>query len=102
MVKRVLVLASEDSVLNELAEKGANGKTGGFSALIELIDRVEQTAGEVPLREVGRMAAQEAERETIGRVLQHTDWNRKHAARILGISYKTLLQKIRGCGLEPI
>lgn len=102
MVRRVLVLASEDSVLNELAEKGASGKTVGYGALIELIERVEQTAGEVPLREVGRMAAQEAERETIGRVLHHTDWNRKHAARILGISYKTLLQKIRGCGLEPI
>ncbi len=101
MVKRVLVLAGESSVLNELAEKEASGKKGGYAALIELIDRVEQTAGEVPLREVGRMAAQEAERETIGRVLHHTDWNRKQAARLLGISYKTLLQKIRGCGLEP-
>ncbi len=101
MVKRCLVLASEASVLNELAGKGASGKSTGYGALLELIDQAEQTAGEVPLREVGRMAAQEAERETIGRVLHHTDWNRKQAARLLGISYKTLLQKIRGCGLEP-
>ena len=28
-------------------------------------------------------------------------WNRKQAARLLGVSYKTLLQKIRECGLEP-
>jgi DNA-binding NtrC family response regulator len=34
-------------------------------------------------------------------VLHLTNWNRKQAARILGVSYKTLLQKIRGCGLEP-
>jgi len=102
MVKRVLVLASENPVLNELAEKGAGGQVAGYGGLIELIEEAEKTAGEVPLREVGRMAAQEAERETIGRVLHHTDWNRKQAARLLGISYKTLLQKIRGCGLEPI
>ena len=102
MVKRVLVLGSEESVRNELAEKNAGGGIGGYGALIELIERAERTAGEVPLREVGRLAAQEAERETIGRVLHHTDWNRKQAARLLGISYKTLLQKIRGCGLEPV
>ncbi len=53
------------------------------------------------INEVGRLVAQEAERETIGRVLEQTNWNRKQAARLLGVSYKTLLQKIRGCGLEP-
>jgi len=68
---------------------------------MELIQEVELTAGEVPLREVGRRAAHEAEREAIGHVLHRTNWNRKQAARILGVSYKTLLQKIRGCGLEP-
>jgi DNA-binding NtrC family response regulator len=34
-------------------------------------------------------------------MLEHTHWNRKQAARLLGVSYKTLLQKIRECGLEP-
>ena len=43
----------------------------------------------------------EAERETIGRALQHTNWNRKQAASLLGVSYKTLLQKIRDCAIEP-
>ena len=37
----------------------------------------------------------------LGRVLGFTHWNRKQAAKLLGVSYKTLLQKIRGCGLEP-
>ena len=55
----------------------------------------------MPLREVGRRASQEAERATVDQVLNHTNWNRKQAARLLGVSYKTLLQKIRGCGLEP-
>jgi two-component system response regulator AtoC len=73
----------------------------GGSSLLRLIEEIEATAGQIPLREVGRRAALEAERETIDRVLHHTHWNRKQAARLLGVSYKTLLQKIRECGLEP-
>jgi two-component system response regulator AtoC len=100
MIKRIVVLESEDSILAELARARASER-GARSSLLDLIEEVEETAGEIPLREVGRRAALEAERDTIGRVLNHTNWNRKQAARILGVSYKTLLQKIRGCGLEP-
>ena len=37
----------------------------------------------------------------IERVLEQTSWNRKQAAKLLNVSYKTLLQKIRDCRLEP-
>ena len=99
MMKRVIVLENEDSILDEVmrSEWGERGS----STLLRLIEEIEKTAGEIPLREVGRLAAHEAERETIDRVLHHTHWNRKQAARLLGVSYKTLLQKIRGCGLQP-
>ena len=43
--------------------------------------------------------AREAEREALQRVLYQTNWNRKKAAKILEVSYKTLLQKIKECGL---
>jgi DNA-binding NtrC family response regulator len=100
LIKRVIVLESDRAVLDEMLER-ERGKPAGYSALAEFIAHSEKTAGEIPLREVGRRAAQEAERETIGQMLRYTDWNRKQAAGLLGISYKTLLQKIRGCGLEP-
>jgi len=100
LIKRVIVLESDRPVLNEMLER-ERGKPTGYSALAEFIAHSERTAGEIPLREVGRRAAQEAEREAIGQMLRFTDWNRKQAAGLLGISYKTLLQKIRGCGLEP-
>jgi len=48
-----------------------------------------------------RLRAGDEHRETIERVLHQTNWNRKQAARLLHVSYKTLLQKIRECGLEP-
>ena len=37
----------------------------------------------------------QAEREAIERVLQETRWNRRQAARILKISYKALLNKLK-------
>jgi transcriptional regulator with PAS, ATPase and Fis domain len=101
MIKRVIVLENEEPVLGELVKRQHGKSEGAFSALNDFIAHSAATAGEMPLREVGRRASQEAERETIGQVLQRTNWNRKQAARLLGISYKTLLQKIRSCGLEP-
>jgi two-component system, NtrC family, response regulator AtoC len=47
------------------------------------------------LKDIGRQAAREAERDLISRTLQHTRWNRREAAEILGISYKALLYKIK-------
>jgi DNA-binding NtrC family response regulator len=54
----------------------------------------------LPLKEVKKRAVQEAERKLIGSVLQETGWNRKKAAKILGISYKAILYKIRELNLE--
>ena len=47
------------------------------------------------LLEIGRRAAMQAEREAIERVLAQTRWNRRQAARILRISYKALLNKLK-------
>ena len=47
------------------------------------------------LLEIGRRAAMSAEREAIERVLNQTHWNRRQAARILKISYKALLNKLK-------
>jgi two-component system, NtrC family, response regulator AtoC len=52
------------------------------------------------LKDIGRSAAREAERELISRTLQRTRWNRREAAEILGISYKALLYKIKDAELD--
>jgi len=52
------------------------------------------------LKEVAREAALAAERAAIARVLQQTRWNRKKTAKILSVSYKTLLTKIKETGLD--
>ena len=53
-----------------------------------------------PLKEVKKKAVQEAEGKLINAVLQETGWNRKKAAKILQISYKALLYKIKELGLD--
>ena len=53
-----------------------------------------------PLKEVKKKAVQAAERKLISEVLRETDWNRKKAAKLLQISYKALLYKIKELGLR--
>jgi DNA-binding NtrC family response regulator len=47
------------------------------------------------LLEIGRRAAMQAEREAIEKTLYETRWNRRQAAKILKISYKALLNKLK-------
>jgi DNA-binding NtrC family response regulator len=53
------------------------------------------------LLEIGRRAAMQAEREAIERVLAQTRWNRRQAAKILKISYKALLNKLKAMEEQP-
>jgi len=54
----------------------------------------------VSLKDIARRAARAAEREAIAKVLEQTAWNRVKAARILKISYRALLYKIKYVGLD--
>jgi DNA-binding NtrC family response regulator len=56
-------------------------------------------SGGVLLKDIARKAAQEAERHAILRMLERTQWNRVRAAKLLRISYRTLLYKMKGAGL---
>lgn len=47
------------------------------------------------LLEVARMVEQEVERKVISQVLQRNGWNRKKTAKMLQISYRSLLSKIK-------
>jgi DNA-binding NtrC family response regulator len=53
-----------------------------------------------PLEEVSQRAVAHVERFKIQNALRETKWNKTRAAEKLGVSYKTLLTKIRNLGLE--
>lgn len=53
------------------------------------------------LKKLSRGYVSEAEKNAILDALSRTQWNRKRAAEILGVSYKTLLTRIDDFGLKP-
>ena len=57
-------------------------------------------AGAGLARDVAKAAAMKAERAAIEDTLRQVHWNRRKAAQILGVSYKTLLNKIKECGIS--
>jgi DNA-binding NtrC family response regulator len=57
-------------------------------------------AAAVSLKDIGKRAAQLAEREAILKALEQTHWNRVRAAKLLEISYRALLYKIKDAGLD--
>ncbi|MEE9278795.1 MAG: sigma-54 dependent transcriptional regulator [Myxococcota bacterium] len=97
MVKRIVVLQREDGIAQEIFGSARPGAPGPLDEDVEL--ELDPTEEGVSLRDIGKRAAREAERRALRRVLYQTNWNRKKAARILEVSYKTLLQKIKACGL---
>ena len=57
-------------------------------------------AGPRRLADVAREATLTAEKAAIAVALQQVHWNRRKAAQLLGVSYKTLLNKIKETGIE--
>ena len=60
----------------------------------------EEFLWEGPLEEVSQRAVAHVERFKIQNALRESKWNKTRAAEKLGVSYKTLLTKIRALGLE--
>src|SRR5689334_9090916 len=63
-------------------------------------DETAADAGGGSLAAVAKAAAMKAERAAIEQTLRQVHWNRRKAAQILGVSYKTLLNKIKECGIS--
>ena len=95
MVKRLVVLGDEAAIIDELSSdiRGKNLLQRSKPQLQSSIPPV------LPLKEVSRRAAMQAEREAILKVLRQTNWNRKMAAKLLKVSYKAILYKIKEYGL---
>ncbi|MGB5423133.1 MAG: helix-turn-helix domain-containing protein, partial [Desulfobacterales bacterium] len=53
------------------------------------------------LKKVRKKVLDHVEREVITYVLSKTGWNRSKATKILNISYKTLLYKIKDLNIDP-
>jgi two-component system response regulator AtoC len=95
MITRLVVLGDEAAIIEELSSKG-KGKEVPQKSNPQFQNSFPPI---LPLKEVSRRAEMQAEKEAILKVLGQNNWNRKKAAKLLNISYKTILYKIKQYGL---
>ena len=92
-VKRYVILEDDEGSLRELVEMSATRQR--TSPRVEAAPPKEQG-----LKALVRGLKDEAEMEAIADALERTRWCRKDAAKMLGISYKALLYKMRQFNLD--
>ena len=108
LVKRYVIVGNEAQIIRELSTHKPIVSSLSAPPVTDAPDAVQaapSTAAaelEMPsLLEIGKRAAMQAEREAIERVMAQTKWNRRQAAKILKISYKALLNKLKAMD-EPV
>jgi two-component system response regulator AtoC len=103
MIKRAVVLQTEALVQQEIAlrsEKPWTPKPEPGSLPAPTGPSPAAPEAEMGLKDIARRAAMAAEKAVIKEVLEKVRWNRAEAARLLKISYKAMLYKIRQVGLD--
>jgi two-component system, NtrC family, response regulator AtoC len=108
LVKRYVIVGNEAQIIRELSthkpimsslsvpKPPPMAETAAAPAASGAFASGGNGATDTPsLLEIGKRAALQAEREAIERVLAQTRWNRRQAAKILKISYKALLNKLK-------
>jgi two-component system response regulator AtoC len=109
VVRRAVALRDWEFVFKELGletlPKGVARASGDeFGAVTGWTDeKIEKLIREnrFSLKKITKTYVSEAERQAIVDVLAKTQWNRKRAAEMLGVSYKTLLGRIDEFRLKP-
>ena len=99
VMKRYVVLGGEAGLIDELL---ARSRVPAREPSLDPPSRRTLDL-ELGLRHIGRRAAEDAENVAIREALERTHGNRAEAARLLKVSYKTLLNKLstRGRGRGP-
>lgn len=93
MMKRYVVLGLEEAITADLAM----ARPDAAEPFMPTVPRdVSQ-----PLRVLTQRAVEEVEKKIIMNALAAYGWNRKKTARVLKISYRSLLNKIRQADLPP-
>jgi two-component system response regulator AtoC len=112
VLKRLMILGNgEDSLGDMLMGPPARPRAAGLPAAADQpaspmdffgfdINKPPDLSS-LSLKKIKKKAMDHVEKEVIAYVLEKTGWNRSKATKVLNISYKTLLYKIRDLGIEP-
>jgi len=99
LVKGAVALGNEDSILSQLdTQNKISEYTYNFAELTDVKKHIKGS-GDLPLKAICRKINAQAEQKFMKQALEKTNWNRKKAATMLNISYKSLLNKIKAYNL---
>jgi two-component system response regulator AtoC len=110
VVRRAVALRDWSFVFKDLTSSNADARQAGVSEaepgnLLERSqdERIKESFKEpgFSLKRITKVYIAEAERQVVIETLRRTQWNRKAAARLLGVSYKTLLNRIAEFRITP-
>jgi len=104
-VKRYLVIEGDEELAILQLQHGWDGSGESLpladNAHPDELERGESDEPVSGLRSIVQSVKTEAERSAIAAALEQTHWNRKAAARLLQVSYRTLLYKIQQYQMSP-
>jgi two-component system response regulator AtoC len=92
VIRRLVILGDEKAIIEELNSADIRKR--------KVLPRLNPQPTDpllpvLPLKEVSRRAVMLSERDAISKALRVTNWSRKRASKLLGISYKALLYKMK-------
>ncbi|MGQ9750730.1 sigma-54 interaction domain-containing protein [Desulfosoma sp.] len=101
-VKSVVALGSEEEARRDLSQKIRETKpmcvdSAGDPNARSLVEEIRRSS----FKDVVRRVADAVERRAIGEALEQTRWNRRKAASLLGVSSRTLYNKMRDLRITP-
>src|SRR5438309_3459419 len=105
LVKRFVIVGNEAQIVRELSNPRAlrlEAVSASAPVAVPVANKAQHSEDGPSLLEIGRRAANQAEYEAIERVLLQTRWNRRQAAKILKVSYKALLNKLKAMEEEKL
>lgn len=97
IIKNVIALENENLVIDKLKKK--SGQKTFEDNLLEIRPEIYDDIGRVSLKEIAQKVARQAEENVIQEALNVSGRNKKKAAKLLAISYKSILNKIKAYGL---
>ncbi len=100
VVRKMIVLRDPDLIVRELASIEGDAAPGSQDSDALASERKKASFEPSSVLQQASRAKQEAEAEAILQALHNSRWNRKQAAALLQIEYKTLLYKMKKLAIE--